>query len=68
MAKRSTRRRIIDHLERAMRELDQAENQLAIVSSVYAQANAHQGATVDIMRNSLTVTRDAVRAFRYGHA
>lgn len=65
MAKRPTRRRIIDHLEASMRELDQAEQKLALVSAIYFEAGAKEGAVVDQIRDSIVTLRDTVKSFRY---
>lgn len=68
MAKRRTRRIIIDRLEAAIRFLDQAEDRLANASSIYYENGAKEGALLDQINDSVRTLRDTVRDFRYTRA
>ena len=59
---------IIDRLERAMRELDQADAHLAGVESEYYDAGAKEGAMIAKFRDTIKLTRETLSTFRYHHA
>lgn len=64
MAQRSTRRLLIDKAEASVRELDQVLSKLSQISAVYYEAGVHQGATLDLIIESVTTIRDSISRFR----
>lgn len=65
MAKRSTRRVIIDRLEAGMRFMDQAEDRLAQASAIYYEHGAKEGAYLDQIRELIKQNREILKRFRY---
>ena len=64
MAKRTTRKNIIQRLEAAASLVDRAEDKLAQASGIYYESGAKEGAQLDLIREGLRLARDTIRRFR----
>jgi len=64
MAKRPTRRIIVDRLEATVRLLERAEDQLARASALYYERGAKEGALVDQLSQAIKLIREQVIRFR----
>jgi hypothetical protein len=64
MAKRTTRKNIIQRLEAAASLVDRAEDKLAQASGIYYDNGAKEGAQLDLIREGLKLARDTIRRFR----
>jgi hypothetical protein len=64
MAKRTTRKNIIQRLEAAASLVDRAEDKLAQASGIYFDNGAKEGAQLDLIREGLKLARDTIRRFR----
>ena len=64
MAKRTTRKNIIQRLEAAASLVDRAEDKLAQASGIYYESGAKEGAQLDLICEGLRLARDTIRRFR----
>jgi hypothetical protein len=64
MAKRTQRQLIVDRLERAVREIDNAKILLMECGMMYAEGGYDQGQLLIPIVEALQVTRDAAYQFR----
>ncbi len=64
MAKRTTRKNIIQRLEAAASLVDRAEDKLAQASQIYYENGAKEGAQLDLIREGVKLIRDTIRKFR----
>lgn len=68
MAKRSTRRLILDRLVQAEKFTEDASNRLAQVQQIYFDNGYPEGAHLELMRESLLITQRVIERFRHESA
>ncbi len=64
MAKRTTRKNIIQRLEAAASLIERAEDKLAQASAIYYKSGAKEGAQLDLIREGLKMALTTTRRFR----